>query len=123
MSKMERVDDELRKILNEIIAHEMKDPRLETLINVTDVETSKDLKTSKVFVSIMDKDKVNDAIKALNSASSFIRGQLFERIKIRLVPHLVFVEDNSFERGFKIESIIRKMRESGELNEEKNNNE
>ena len=115
MPRMERVDDEIRKVLNEIIAYEMKDPRLDTLINVTGVNTSKDLKSAKVYVSVMDKSKASDALKALNSASAFIRGLLFERLKIRLVPHLSFVLDNSFERGFKIEGIIRQMHERGEL--------
>ncbi len=115
MPRMERVDDEICKILNEIIAYEMKDPRLDTLINVTGVTTSKDLKSAKAFVSIMDKTKAVDALKALNSASAYIRGLLFERLKIRLVPHLSFVSDNSFERGFKIEGIIKEMHERGEL--------
>lgn len=115
MPRMERVDDEIRKVLNEIIAYEMKDPRLDTLINVTGVTTSKDLKSAKVYVSVMDKSKAADALKALNSASAFIRGLLFDRLKIRLVPHLSFVLDNSFERGFKIEGIIRQMHERGEL--------
>ena len=115
MPRMERVDDEIRKVLNEIIAYEMKDPRLDTLINVTGVTTSKDLKSAKVYVSVMDKSKAADALKALNSASAFIRGLLFDRLKIRLVPHLSFVLDNSFERGFKIEGIIKQMHERGEL--------
>ena len=115
MPRMERVDDEIRKVLNEIIAYEMKDPRLDTLINVTGVTTSKDLKSAKVYVRVMDKSKAADALKALNRASAFIRGLLFDRLKIRLVPHLSFVLDNSFERGFKIEGIIKQMHERGEL--------
>ena len=115
MPKIERVDDEIRKLLNEIIAHEMKDPRLDTLINVTDVNTTKDLKSAKVFVSVMDKDKSKDAVAALNSAAAFIRSMLFERMKIRLVPHLVFRLDGSFDRGMRIDGIIKEMKEKGEL--------
>ena len=58
-TKMDRVDDEIRKTLNEIIAYELKDPRLETLINVTAVNTTKDLKSAKVFVSIKAKQKMH----------------------------------------------------------------
>ena len=123
MPKMERVDDEIRKILNDIIAHEMKDPRLDTLINVTEVHTTKDLKTAKVYVSIMDKHKVKGALKSLNSASAYMRGLLFDRLKIRLVPHLTFYIDNSFEHGYKIEGILKKMHEEGELKEEKETDE
>ena len=105
MPKIERVDDEIRKILNEIIAHEMKDPRLDTLINVTEVQTTKDLKSAKVYVSVMDVQKQKDAVKALNAGSSFIRGLLFDRIKIRLVPHLTFILDMSMEKGYRMEKI------------------
>ena len=123
MPNMDRVDEEIRKILNEIIAHELKDPRLDTLINVTEVKTSKDLKTAKAFVSIMDKDKAKDALKSLNSASAYIRGLLFERMKIRLVPHIPFHLDTALENGYKIEGILKKMRENGEIKEETPNNE
>ena len=108
-TKMDRVDDEIRKTLNEIIAYELKDPRLETLINVTAVNTTKDLKSAKVFVSIMDKSKAKDALAALKNASGFIRGILFEKLKIRLVPHLTFHLDESLNRGFAIENILKEM--------------
>lgn len=117
MPRIERVDEELCKVLNEIIVRELKDPRLNALINVNSVSTAKDLKTAKVFVSVMEKEKANDAIKALNKASGFIRGILFERLKIRLVPHLTFILDNSYTEGFKIDEIIKTMYKKGELKE------
>lgn len=117
-TKMDRVDDEIRKTLNEIIAYELKDPRLETLINVTAVNTTKDLKSAKVFVSIMDKSKAKDALTALKNASGFIRGILFEKLKIRLVPHLTFHLDESLNRGFAIENILKEMHANGQFGEE-----
>ena len=117
-TKMDRVDDEIRKTLNEIIAYELKDPRLETLINVTAVNTTKDLKSAKVFVSIMDKNKAKDALAALKNASGFIRGILFEKLKIRLVPHLTFHLDESLNRGFAIENILKEMHANGQFGEE-----
>ena len=117
-TKMDRVDDEIRKTLNEIIAYELKDPRLETLINVTAVNTTKDLKSAKVFVSIMDKRKAKDALAALKNASGFIRGILFEKLKIRLVPHLTFHLDESLNRGFAIENILKEMHANGQFGEE-----
>ena len=117
MGKIERVDDEICKILNEIIAHEMKDPRLDTLINVTSVETSKDLKSAKVYVSIMDKTMAKDALKVLNNASSYIRELLFDRLKIRFVPHMVFKLDESLDHGFHIEQIIKELHENDKHDE------
>ena len=115
MPKMERVDDEIGKVLNEIVSHELKDPRLDTLVSITGVETTKDLKSAKVFVSVMDASKAKGAIDALNGASAFIRGLLFDRLRIRLVPHLTFIRDDSFARGAKIDELIKKMRESGDI--------
>lgn len=108
MVKIERVDNEITKELNVIIGRELKDPRLSvTLVSVTAVETSKDLKTAKAFVSIMDENAVKDVLNALNGASGFIRGLLFDRLKIRTVPHLTFVKDNSIAHSYKIESILK----------------
>lgn len=121
MPLMERVDDEILKLLNEIIVKDLKDPRLNTLISVTSVNTSKDLKTAKVYVSVMEENKSNDAIRALNNASAYIRGLLFERLKIRLVPHLTFILDNSFSNGYRIEMLLKEMHKNGNNFGEKDN--
>ena len=115
--KIERVDNELVKELNVIIARELKDPRINCFVSVTAVETSKDLKTAKAFVSIMDEDKVKDVLAALNGASAFIRGLLFDRLKIRTVPHITFHKDNSLNHSFKIEAILKELNISEETDE------
>ncbi len=112
--RIERVDNELTKELNEIVVHEMKDPRLGQLVSITAVETAKDLKTAKVFVSVMDENAVSDALKALNGAAGYIRSLLFDRLKIRTVPHLTFVKDNSIAHSFKIERILKEINRSTE---------
>lgn len=114
--KIERVNNELTKELNLIVSREMKDPRLNGLVSITAVETAKDLKIAKVFVSIMDEKSEKDALNALNGAASFIRGLLFERLKIRNVPHFTFVKDNSISHSFKIESILKELHLSDENN-------
>ncbi len=111
MPRIERVDDEICKQLNIIVSRELKDPRLSTLVSITGVETSKDLKTAKAYVSVMDKEKEKGAIAALNSASSFIRGLLFQSLKIRLVPHITYIADHSAENGDKIDRLIKKIHE------------
>ena len=109
MPKIERVDDEIKKTLNDIVAHELKDPRLNTLVSVTEVKTTKDLKNAKVYVSVMEEGMKKDVLKALNAASGYIRGLLFERLRIRLVPYLTFIGDDSFARGAKIEGILKEL--------------
>ncbi len=118
MGKIERVDDEIKKHLNVIISRELKDPRISnTLVSVTDVETAKDLKTANVYVSIMDKTNAKTIISVLKTASSHIRGLLFERLKIRMVPHLTFILDDSMERGLKIDNILKEIKKADENGE------
>lgn len=107
--KLERVDNELVKELNVIVSRELKDPRLNGFISITAVETAKDLKTAKAFVSVMDDDNAATAISVLNGASARIRGILFDRLKIRTVPHITFVKDNSLNHSFRIESILKEL--------------
>lgn len=120
MIKLERVDNELQKSLNEILCREVKDPRLESkFMSVTGVNTTKDLKYAKVFVSVMPQESQKEVLKVLNSAGAFIRSLLFERLKIRTVPNLTFYPDNSIENGMKIDAIIRKINEKTEDNQDK----
>ncbi len=110
MIKLERVDNEMQKALNEILCHELKDQRLSgKMLSVTGVNTTKDLKYSKVFVSIMPDEGKKEAIKVLNSASAFIRSLLFDRLNIRMVPSLTFYADNSMEHGMKIDALIKQI--------------
>ncbi len=110
MIKLERVDNEIMKYLNEIICREVKDPRLDNkFISVTGVNTSKDLKYAKVFVSVMPLEAQKEVLKVLNSAAVYIRSLLFERLKIRLVPSLNFYLDNSIANGMKIDAIIKQI--------------
>ena len=115
MPRQERVDDEICKQLNQIVARELKDPRLDTLVSITCVNATKDLKTAKAYVSVMDKKAEKDVLNALNSAPNFIRGLLFDRLKIRLVPHITFIADHSIENGDNIDKIIKKLHENDQL--------
>lgn len=115
-NKIERIDSELTRELNNIIAFELKDPRLSTMVTITGVNTAKDLKTAKVFVSVLKEEYTDEVLDALKSANGFIRSRLFERLKIRLVPYFTFVADNSISHGFKIEKILKDLK-NGENND------
>lgn len=108
---LERVNNELQKELNTIIGRELKDPRINCIVSVTAVETAKDLKSARVFVSIMDDDASKEVLKALNGASAYMRSLLFERLKIRTVPHLAFHKDNSVQNAMKIEKLLNELKQ------------
>ena len=95
--------DEL--IENKVINEEVKDDDIQ-FVTITAVDISSDLSYAKVyFTNLIDKDR-EKVTKALNRASSFIRGKLFDKVEIRKMPELTFVYDESIEYGNKIEKII-----------------
>lgn len=108
-NKIERIDSELKRELSSIIVYELKDPRLSTMVTITDVQTAKDLKTCKVYVSVLSDENIKGVLDALNGASGFIRSKLFDRLKIRMVPYFTFIADTSISHGFKIEKILKEL--------------
>jgi ribosome-binding factor A len=98
-----------QKISDIIVRNELKDPRINTLVCVTDVVVSKDTQYAKVYISYYGESKTCETIvKTLNHAAGYIQGLLGRRIYMRHTPKLTFYVDNSIERGFK---ILQKLKE------------
>jgi ribosome-binding factor A len=98
--RTERVNVLLRQLLSEIIARDMKDPRLAHIITFVHVGVSKDLRYAKVYTSVLGSDKEQkSAVAALNAATGFMRRELTGRLSLKSVPHLTFIQDNSIEKG------------------------
>lgn len=117
--KFERINSELQKQISKIIAEEIKDPRLQgVLTSVTKVSTTPDLKYATVYVSLFsaDKDKCAEAFGVIKSASVFIRNMLKDRVKVRLLPELNFVLDETEERSAKIDELLAEIKRQDELN-------
>lgn len=105
-----RVNGLLRAEISELLKRQVKDPRLGIFVTVTEVESSPDLRHAKVFVSIMGSEQEKkDALRALVSASGFFRKQLSERLVLRRIPELIFVEDVSIERGAHILDLMKQV--------------
>jgi len=105
--RIERVNSLIRQEISQLLQRQVKDPRLGTLITVTEVSTSADLKHAKVFVSrISSEERREETLKVLVSASSFIRRELARRLKLRYTPELIFQWDDSIERGDHLLQLI-----------------
>ena len=90
----------MRQKISEIIAQEMKDPRLTPMVTITEVGVSRDLKRARVFTSVLgSSDDGKAALEALNAASGFLRRELLARLSLKSVPFLSFVADDSIEKG------------------------
>ncbi|MDI6732498.1 MAG: 30S ribosome-binding factor RbfA [Planctomycetota bacterium] len=105
-NRLERVNKELQREISQIILCELKDPRF-GFITVIKVETSPDLQSAKVFVTVLDKEeKVKESVKLLNKASRYIQNILSKTIRMRHIPKLSFRFDASIEDEQKILNLL-----------------
>lgn len=104
--RSERVADQLRIEVADILAKKSKDPRLHT-VTVTNVEVTKDLRIARVYVSILgSQEEEARVLKALTSASGFVRSELGRRLELRYTPEVKFWADSSGPRGDRILNIL-----------------
>lgn len=107
---MERLADQIREEIAEMITAELKDPRI-GLATITRVELSSDLRHARVLVSVLGDDEIRaKSIEGLSSAAGYIRGQIGRRLRIRRTPELVFVLDRGAEDSAKIETLLQKLK-------------
>ncbi len=108
--KIERINHMIMEEVSKILMLEVKDERFK-FVTVTDCDTSNDLSYCKVYVTVLEQEKKEETLKALNNASGFIRGELAKRIEIRNIPELKFIYDESVFYGEKIDKIIDEINE------------
>ena len=105
--KNTRINGEVQKELGNIIRGDIKDPRISPLTSVVAVEVAPDLKSCKVYISVLgDEEAQKDTIKGLKSAEGYIRTKLAKSINLRNTPQLTFVLDQSIEYGVNMSKLI-----------------
>jgi ribosome-binding factor A len=113
--KLNRVNGEVQKVLAEAIRGEIKDPRISPLTSVVDVYVAPDLKTCKVWVSVLGGEKEReDTKKGLRSAEGFLRSKLAKVINLRNTPELIFIMDESIAYGVQMSRKIQEVMEQEE---------
>lgn len=102
-----RVADQIQRDLAEIIAFELKDPRV-GMVTITEVQVTPDYAHAKVFFTMLpdNEEAVKNTITGLQKAASFIRGQLGRRLTIHTIPDIHFVHDTSTARGIALSKLI-----------------
>jgi ribosome-binding factor A len=107
-SRKDRVSEQIRRELAELIRTELKDPRV-GMISLTDVEVTADYAHAKVyFSSLAGSATLDEVMTGLQKASGFLRRELGKRISIHMTPQLHFVFDQSLERGADLSLLIQK---------------
>ncbi len=108
-NRINRINEEIQKSLAAKL-RTVKDPRVSgTMISITRVETTPDLRYAKVYVSFLEADKVKDAMKGLNSAGGYLRRELGSDLKLRYTPELVWALDDSITYGAHMLEIINNL--------------
>ena len=101
-----RVGEQLQRELATLIQQEIMDPRV-GMITVSAVEVTKDLAHAKVFITALNESQGhNETIDALQHAAGFLQHELGKRLKLRTIPRLKFVYDESIERGTALSALI-----------------
>ncbi|EQA12611.1 30S ribosome-binding factor RbfA [Glaesserella parasuis] len=107
-SRADRVAQELQKEIAIILQRELKDPRI-GMVTVSDVEISRDLAYAKVFVTFLfdsDESAVERGLEGLNKASGYIRTLVGKAMRLRIVPELRFVYDQSLVEGMRMSNLV-----------------
>jgi ribosome-binding factor A len=117
--RIERINHLLRQEIANLLTREVKDSTLaQSMISITDVETSPDLRQAKVYFSVYgDEEEIEAARSHLNRASGFLHRNLKQRLDLRYTPHLEFVLDRSLARGDRIMRLMRTIEEEREHRE------
>ena len=108
-NRISRINEEIQKELSQLI-RQLKDPRVQdTMISITRVETTPDLRFAKVYVSFLEADKAQGAIKGLGSATGFLRRELGHSLNLRHTPQLQWALDDSITYGAKMLELINSL--------------
>ena len=107
--KIERLNHAIQEEISMILMREVKDENIK-FVTITGVDTTNDLSFSKIYYTVLDKEKLEKTEEALEKASPFIRSKLARRIEIRHTPELKFIYDSSIAYGEHIDEIIERIK-------------
>ena len=112
-NRINRINEEIMKELSSLL-RTVKDPRVQdTMISVTRVETTPDLRYTKVYVSFLQEDRAKDAMAGLKSAGGYLRRELGHNLQLRYAPEIVWSLDDSITYGAKMLKLINSLEVGG----------
>ena len=110
--RIDRVNELLRQEISQLLSRQVKDPRLTGVISIIQVKTTQDLRSARVFLSVMGgAEAKQEALEGIQSAASYLRKELRDRLALRYVPFLSFEVDNSIEEADQLLQMMDQLRE------------
>lgn len=119
----ERLEQDVKLALSQIITYKVKDPSVTGLISVTDVKITPDQKYAKVYISIFGKQNKKKVMEAIKSAGGFVKSELGRMVRMRNIPQLQFELDDSIEYGSYMDKVIDEVIKKDNENKENGNHE
>lgn len=107
-NRIGRINEEIQRELAGLIRN-LKDPRVQTMLSITRVETTNDLRYSKVYISVLEENRAKEALKGLKSAGGWLRRELGAKLQLRYTPELVFELDDSLKYGAHMYELLSKL--------------
>lgn len=105
-NRIGRINEEIQKEVSALLRN-LKDPRVQdTMISITHVETTPDLRYAKIYVSFLQEERAQDALKGLKSAGGYLRRELGQSLQLRYTPELVWEQDDSITYGARMLKLI-----------------
>lgn len=109
-TRNKRISEEIRKVVSDLLLRGLKDPRISKFTSVTDVQTTRDLRYTYIYISVYDPNADRKAtVEALNRAKGYIRSEIGKNIDLRYTPEPIFKEDDSVENAMHIQEILNKV--------------
>ena len=113
-NRIHRINEEIQRELASLL-RTVKDPRVkDTMLSITHVDTTADLRYAKIYVSALEKAQEKDALKGLKSAAGYLRRELGAALQLRYTPELQFIADDSIQHGAHILEILRQVERQDE---------
>lgn len=108
-NRIGRINEEIQRELSDLL-RELKDPRVhKTMLSITRVETTPDLRYAKIFISLLDKEYTRETLAGLNSSAGYLRRELGRSLRLRYTPELQWQADDSITHGAHILEILSKL--------------
>jgi ribosome-binding factor A len=108
--RINRISEEVKKVVSELIQNEIKDPRISGMPSVNKVSVTKDLGFAKIYISVLGSEEDKEStIEGLQSAKGFVRKEIGNRINLRHVPEPIFMLDESIEQALYMSKLIEEV--------------
>jgi ribosome-binding factor A len=117
-----RIEETIHQLIAELLVRRVKDPRVAN-VSITRVKTSKDYTLAKILYNVIgDSDDLADVAVGLRSCSGFIRSQVRNHLRMRVIPELTFIYDASLDKAMEIEEIIQSIHDEESVNTDDDDN-